>query len=336
MAKKAPKKKVAPTKKKRTVALNKKTAPARKVVKKKAAPKPAKAELDLRVFPPESILLSTIGLCLACALDVLTRHLGLSSDRAMAEIRKYSPTLEELSAASPSRPYIAWPAEECPSCGAPTKWHAPLRIVKIEGGKATDVARRALVKKLSPSANFTIIEEKSTEREALYSWLSNIGADLDLDSTGWLLEAARHWLGRKLLREDWSEVFKQIRFVRRSRRLTDEEFEVDGAGLYLAPLLFDEILLIQYLLSRSHKAGGLTFEGRVTLQDLYHRLRGGGYLRRVGITAGNAADALEKLLEMQGGDERVKFHYIIDRRALLTRLASLKGSRVPRPQFGTA
>jgi hypothetical protein len=304
-----------------------------KKVVRKAPAKAAKAELDLSAFPAESILSRTLGLCLACALDVLTRHLGLSPDRATSEIRKYSPGLDELSASSLSRPYVEWPAGTCPSCGAPAKWLAPLTIVKIEGGKATDAARRALVKKIEKSPSFSIIEEKSTERDALYSWLSNIGADLNLDSTGWLLDAARHWLGRRLPKEDWSETFKPVRFVRRSRRLEDDAFEIENAGLFLAPMLFDEILLIQYLLSRSHKAGGLTFEGRLTLQDLFNRLRRGGYLRHVGIAASNAADALEKLLEMQGGEGRVKFHYVIDRRDLLSRLATLKGARVPKPKI---
>ncbi len=298
--------------------------------KKPAAKKRAASALDVSAFPSESIASRMLGLCLACAMDVLTRHLGLSATRAMAEIRKSNPSPEDL-AAAPSRPYVEWPAAACPSCGAPAKWIAPLTIIKIEGGKASDAARRALWKKVGDSPNFAVIEEKSTEREALYSWLSKTGANLDLDSPSWLLEAAMHWLGRRLPKEDWGEIFRDIRFVRRSRQLEDG-FEVAGPRLFLAPLLFDEILLIQYLLSRSHKAGGLTFEGRLTLQDLFSRLRGGGYLRRVGISAGNATEALEQLLEMQGGEGRVKFYYLIDRRELLARLAALKDARIPKPK----
>jgi hypothetical protein len=311
-----------------------KKAATKKVVKKaaaKATKKPEPPALDLTEFPPESLVTNTRALCLACALDVLTRHMGLTAVRAQSEIRRYTPTIEELSSATLTRPYIPWPSKECPNCGAAPKWHAPLTIVRIEGGKATDAARRALLKKIGESANFTIIEEKSTERDALYSWLAKTGASLDLDSHGWLLEAARHWLGRRLPKEDWAETFKPIRYVARSRRLEDG-FEVEGFRLFLAPALFDEILLIQYLLSRSHKAGGLTFEGRFTLNDLFRRLRNGGYLRHMGIPAGNPSDVLEKLVEMQGGEARVKFHYIVDRRDFLARLADLKSARVPRPK----
>jgi len=257
--------------------------------------------------------------------------MGLSADRAQSEIRRYNPKLQELSMTAPTRPYMAWPIDKCPYCGAPSKWQASLKIVRIEGGKTTDAARRALVKKIGKSANFTIIEEKTTEREALYSWLSKIGADLDLDSPRWLFEAASHWLGRRLPKEEWNRIFHQIRFVGRSRRLEDG-FEIEGSRLFLAPELFDEILLIQYLLSRSHKAGGQTFEGRLTLADLFRRLRGGGYLRRMGVAAGNPTEALEQLVAMLGGESRVKFYYVVDRRDFLARLAVLKNVRVPRPK----
>jgi Holliday junction resolvase-like predicted endonuclease len=290
-----------------------------------------KADIDWSSFPAESLAAKTLGLCLACALDVLTRHVGLSPTRAMSEIKKYTPGLPELTAESPSRPYLAWPAATCPFCGAAAKWHSPLKVVKIEGGKATDAPRRALVQKLG--AGFVVVEEKSTERDALYSWLAKIGEALNLDSATWMMEAAKHWLGRRLPKEDWRVSFQTVRFVRRSRELTEDAFKIAGPALLLAPLLFDEILLIQYLLSRSHKAGGRTFEGRVTLKEIFQRLRGGGYLRSAGISTSNPAEALEQFLEIQGGEGRVKFHYVIDRRDLLARLAALKGVRVPRPKL---
>jgi hypothetical protein len=302
------------------------------VAKKSARKSPDNAQLDLTGFPSESLNKRTLGLCLACVLDVFTRHMRLSSERAHAEVRGYSPTLDELSAEMPVRPYVAWPSDECPYCGAKSKWLAPLNVVRIEGGKTTDAARRALLKKIGSSKQFTVIEEKSSERKALYSWLAKTGASLDMGSPSWLLDAARHWLGRRLPKVDWADVFKQIHFVRRSRRLDEENFEVDGPRLCLAPALFDEVLLIQYLLSRSHKAGGLTFEGRMTLLDLFHRLRGGGYLRQMGTTTNNPSEALEQLVEMYGGEGRVKFYYIVDRRDLLVRLANLKVARLPRPK----
>lgn len=313
-----------------------KTTTAQSVAEKPALKKAKSDLLDLDAFPRESLARHTQAICLACALDVLVRHLGLSEERAQAEIRRHIPSLEELSGAAAVRPYFAWPAEQCPYCGAPAKWLATLEIIRIEGGKTTDAARRVLLKKLEKSKEFKIIEEKATERDALYSWLAKTGEGLDLDSTAWLLVAAEHWLGRRLPKEDWPEIFKQVRVVRRSRRLEGgsegAEFEVEGPRLFLAPQLFDEILLIQYLLSRSHKAGGFTFEGRLTLNDLFHRLRGGGYLRAMGITAHNPSEALEQLVELLGGEGRVKFYYVLDRRTVFARLAAIKGSRIPKPK----
>ncbi len=298
--------------------------------KKTKAKKPGKkdAALDLSGFPAESIVQAQRGLCLACTLDLFTRHMGLSAEKAHTAVKKHELSLDELPSPVLQRPYFALTVKECPYCGAPAKWHAALTVVRIEGGKATDAARRTLLKK-STGAGFHIVQEKSTERDALYHWLAKTGAPLDLDSAGWLLEAARHWLGRILPKEDWAEVFRTVRFVRRSR-LLEEGFEVEGPRLLLRAKTYDEILLIQYLLSRSHKAGGLTFEGRMTLQDLFHRLR--GYRRELGVAAHNPADALEQIVEILGGEGKVKFHYLIDRRNVLQKLTVLKSARVPKPR----
>src|SRR5262249_58311566 len=97
--------------------------------------------------------------------------------------------------------------------------------------------------------------------------------------------------------------------------------------------LFDEILVVQYLVSRSHRAGGLTLEGRYTLPELFVRLRNSGYLKSVGVTAQNAADALEELVAYLGGGEAsVKFYYIVDRRDLLEEAERPQTLKPPRPK----
>ena len=65
---------------------------------------------------------------------------------------------------------------------------------------------------------------------------------------------------------DWNAEFQRIHTLRRSRRL-EEGWEVDSGRLFLAPVLFDELLLVQYLLSRSHRAGGMTLERRYTCRN---------------------------------------------------------------------
>ena len=60
---------------------------------------------------------------------------------------------------------------------------------------------------------------------------------------------------------------------------------------------------MQYLVSRSHKAGGLTLEGRRTLLEIFVRLRNSGYLRAVGVSATEPAEAFEQLVEHLSGGE---------------------------------
>jgi hypothetical protein len=101
--------------------------------------------------------------------------------------------------------------------------------------------------------------------------------------------------------------------------------------LFLAPLLFDELLLVQYLVSRAHRAGGLTLEGRYTLPELFARLRNSGYLRSVGVETHNPSDAFEQLVtHLGGGDTSLRFYYIVDRRDLLQQIKALEDVRVPK------
>jgi len=121
-------------------------------------------------------------------------------------------------------------------------------------------------------------------------------------------------LSRKEPKTDWKAEFEPVHSIRRSRRL-ESGWQVEGDRLFLSPNLFDELLLVQYLVSRSHKAGGLTLEGRYTLHELFSRLRRSGYLRALEIPAQNPADALEQLVQyLGGGESAIKFYHIVDRR----------------------
>ena len=132
--------------------------------------------------------------------------------------------------------------------------------------------------------------------------------------------------------------FGQIHTIRRSRRL-ENGWEIDHGRLFLAPTTFDELLLVQYLVSRSHRAGGLTLEGRYTLTELFIRLRKSGYLRASGIKAQSPAEALEQLVtHLGGGEAGLKFYHVLDRRDFLARVKNLKLVRPPKPKapFGSS
>uniref|UniRef100_Q022T1 Uncharacterized protein n=1 Tax=Solibacter usitatus (strain Ellin6076) TaxID=234267 RepID=Q022T1_SOLUE len=305
----------------------------------KPAPKPKAARkappLDLSVFPPESVAALERRLCLACVLDVFTRHLHLAARTAHLEIKRFTPSIAELYAPGAARPWFEDqpPQDFCPYCGSASKWHTRLLVYRIESGKATDALRRELVKSLPQSENqFLILEEKATQQHAFFEWLDKIGKGLDLEDPAWLREISRHYLGRKEPKTDWTAHFGQIHSIRRSRHLVTG-WEIDNDRLFLAPHLFDELLLVQYLVSRSYKAGGLTFEGRYTLQELFARLRRSGYLRALDINTRNPADALEQLVAyLSGGESAIRFYHIVDRRDFLEKVKSLRLVKPPKPK----
>jgi len=308
--------------------------------KKYLAAKPAAAKrdreippLDVSTFPPESIIVFDKWICLACVSDVFTRHLDLAPRTAHLEIKRYTPTISELCAPTTVRPwFVNQPSQKyCPYCGAPSKWHTRLRVYRFEGGKVTDALRRKLLKSLPQAENqFAILEERSTQQHAFFEWLDKISAGIDLEDPIWLREVSRHYLSRKEPKTDWQAQFGQIHSIRRSRRL-DSGWEVDGGRLFLEPALFDELLLVQYLISRSHKAGGLTLEGRYTLPELFARLRNAGYLRAVGVHANNPSDALEQLvIYLGGGESAVKFYHIVDRRNFLETVKNIRLLKPPK------
>ncbi|MCA1594576.1 MAG: hypothetical protein LC754_18505 [Acidobacteria bacterium] len=284
-------------------------------------------ELDLSVFPPGTVVKYSTLLCLACIFDLFTKQLGLSSRTASNEIKRYAPTLEELTARESARPFFksAEKHPRCPYCDSAKLRHARLDTYRIEGGKATDATRRALVKSLPKTGEqFHIVEEKSSARAVFFGWLDALGRELDLeDDRAWMMAATRLYLERRDPKTDWAASFDGARQVRRSQRL-EEGFEREGTRLFLAPALYNDVLLVQYLVSRSHRHGGRTFEGRLTLPELVRRMRYSGHLDAQGITERDQFDVLEKLVEhLAGGDSTLKLHYIVDRRDLLDKVKTV-------------
>jgi len=284
-----------------------------------------KRELDLSAFPPGSVTEYSTLVCLACTFDIFTGQLGLAPRTAYSEIKKYSPTIGELTAPKATPPFFD--SEEknphCPYCNAAKRWHARLDTIRIEGGKATDAARRKLIKTLPQKDNqFQLIEAKTDKRAIFFNWLDTLGHNLDLEEA-WLIETTRAYLGRLEPKTDWGEVFKDVRRVRRSQRL-EQGWEKDGARLFLSPVVYSEVVIVQYLVSRSHVHGGRTLEGRLTLTDLVRGLRYGGYLDSKGISPGDQFEVLDQLIEtVAGGSGNIKVYYIVDRRDFLEKVKSV-------------
>ncbi|HEY0545644.1 MAG TPA: hypothetical protein VGC91_09730 [Pyrinomonadaceae bacterium] len=283
-------------------------------------------ELDWSAFPPGVVNEYSTRLCLACIFEIFTAQLGLAPRTAYTEIKRHAPAIAELTAPVAARPYFDSDQKNphCPYCDAVGRWHARLDTYRIEGSKATDAPRRALLKSLPKSEEqFQIVEAKSDRRTLFFEWLEMLRRTLDLDSEGWLIEATRAFLQRREPKTNWAEVFEDVRAVRRSHRV-EEGFERDGARLFLAPALYNDALMVQYLLSRSDKHGGRTLEGRLTLMELVRRLRYSGHLDAQGITERDQFDVLEKMVEhLTDGEGAVKLYYIIDRRDFLEKVKTV-------------
>jgi hypothetical protein len=285
-------------------------------------------ELDLTDFPPGTVTEYTTLVCLACIFDIFTKQIGLAPRSAYSEIKRYSPTVAELTSRKAVRPFFD--SEEkhprCPYCNAAKRWHARLDTHCIEGGKTTDAPRRKLVKTLEKKKDqFAVLELKSDRRKAFFDWLDTLRITLDLDDPAWLLEATKAYLERKAPKEKWTETFAGLRAVRPSSRLEDG-WERDGSRLFLAPPLYNESLLVQYLVSRSHEHGGRTLEGRLTLMELIRRMRRGGYLTTHNIEATDQFEIFEKLLDEVAGSGQLKLYYIVDRREFLDKIKSVYAS----------
>ena len=282
-------------------------------------------ELDFSGFPPGTVTDYTTLVCLACIFDIFTKQIGLAPRSAYSEIKRYSPTVAELTSRKAVRPFFDSDEKHprCPYCDAAKRWHARLDTHCIEGGKTTDIPRRKLFKTVEKKKDqFATIEFKSDRRSAFFDWLDTLRIQLDLDDESWLLEATKSYLERKEPKQNWTEVFEGLRAVRPSSRLQDG-WERDGSRLFLAPALYNECLLVQYLVSRSHEHGGRTLAGRLTLADLIRRLRKGGYLAEHNISATDQFEILENLLDEIAGSGALKLYYIVDRREFLDKIKSV-------------
>ena len=285
-------------------------------------------EIEFSDFPPGTVTDYTTLVCLACIFDIFTQQIGLAPRSAYSEIKRYSPTVEELTSRKAVRPFFD--SEEkhprCPYCDAAKRWHARLDTHCIEGGKTTDAPRRKLLKTLEKKKDqFAVLEMKSDRRLAFFDWLDTLRISLDLSDESWLLEATKAYLERKAPKENWTEIFEGLRAVRPSSRLEDG-WERDGPRLFLAPPLYNEVLLVQYLVSRSHEHGGRTWEGRLTLMELIRRLRRGGYLASHNIESTDQFEIFERLLDEVAGSGNLKLYYVVDRREFLDKVKSVYAS----------
>src|SRR5260370_26689270 len=128
-------------------------------------PKAKQRELDLTEFPPGTVTEYTTLVCLACIFDVFTKQLKLAPRTAFSEVKRHTPTIEELTSRGAMRPYFD--SEEknphCPHCASAKRWQARFDTYCIEGAKTTDAPRRALLSKLPHAEGQVLVIEKESD-----------------------------------------------------------------------------------------------------------------------------------------------------------------------------
>src|SRR5687768_18098797 len=61
---------------------------------------------DFSEFPPGTVTEYTTLVCLACIFDIFTKQIGLAPRSAYSEIKRYMPTVEELTSRKAVRPFF--------------------------------------------------------------------------------------------------------------------------------------------------------------------------------------------------------------------------------------
>lgn len=251
-----------------------------------------------------------------CTLELLTKRLGLAARTAYTQMKQFVPAAADLARQQINPPHFFSMEDNprCPHCKATLRLLARLRIVRLETTPERERARKALLKKLSLHPEpFAVVEHKATTHDLFFERLGLWRQRLNFDNEAWLHEAGLLYLRRTEPGLD-SEALRETTPLKLALfQQMAEPWKLVGRTLGLSTLLYGDILLVQYLLSRSHHSGGMTLAGRLTLFDLFHTLRRIGYVRARQIEEPDPSVLLEKLVDAIANARAVKVTYIIDR-----------------------
>ena len=264
-----------------------------------------------------------IRICLKCGFDLMTKQMGLASRTAYSEMKKFIPEAVSFRAEA-QRPLFRGPeaAMPCPYCNAAKRWVATLRAIEIDRHRdlAKPVKQLLAAIKRKPD-EYTIVKDTRTPVQVFSDWLERTSLGLNFEGEMWLRDAAIAYLQRCEPLSDWSGV-ENVRRILLSRRL-EKGSERDGNRLYVALVPYGDVLVVQYLLGRTHLHGALTFEGRLTAFEFFHRLRRLGYLERRSLEADDPSSLLESAVAGLSEEGEIKPYMIIDRSSYLKQLKTV-------------
>jgi hypothetical protein len=285
-----------------------------------------KAEVSFDLIPRSLVFEVTLTLCLKCAFDFFTRQLKLSPRTAFSELKKHVPEESDFTGASTSRPhFFEGPGvDHCPYCNAAKRWFARFKATRIDQHPSIEKDRKKLWTALRKEPErFAVWTHPKTPSEIFSEWLDRLKRRSSLEDDEWLIPVAIEAVQRNHPSASLDSAIQAgVKRVQISRQLDDDWSFADG-WLYVAPAAYGDILLTQYLISRSHLHGGRTFEGRLTLQELMSRLRRIGYFEARGIKFSDLYQTLEQSVDNLIASGPTAVYYAVDRGDYLRQLKTV-------------
>jgi hypothetical protein len=285
-----------------------------------------KSEISFDPIPSSAVSETVLKICLKCAFDFFTKQLKASPRTAYTELRKHVPEEADFTGSATARPHFFDDKElsHCPYCNASKRWFAEFRARRIDAHPSFEKERKKLWSALKKEPErFTIWNPDRTQMQIFSEWLERVKKNIDFANDRWLLEVAVSLIKRHAPSNNWDEILRGgVRRVQLSRQI-EESWRYENGWIYITPSLYGDILMVQHLLSRSHMHGGLTFEGRLTLQELMKRLRRIGYFEAKGINASDPFEAFEQAIAGIVDSGPAAVYYAVDRSDYLEKLKSV-------------
>lgn len=285
-----------------------------------------KSEVSFNSIPGSAVSETTLKICLKCAFDFFTKQLKASPRTAYTELRKHVPEEVDFTGAATARPHFFDEdgVSHCPYCNASKRWFAEFHARRIDAHPSFEKERKKLWAALKKEPDrFTIWNPERAQMQIFSEWLERVKKNIDFANDRWLLEVAVSLVKRHAPSNDWDEILRSgVRRVQLSRQVEDS-WRFENGWIYVSPSLYGDILIVQHLLSRSHLHGGLSFEGRLTLQELMKRLRRIGYFEAKGIEAGEPFEAFEQAIAAIVDSGPSAVYYAVDRSDYLEKLKSV-------------
>jgi len=283
-------------------------------------------EISFETMPQSLVVHQTLTLCLKCAFDFFGKQLKLAPRTAYSELKKHVPEETDFTGASTSRPHFfeGSGVERCPYCNASKRWFARFKASRIEQHSSTERARKSLWSTLKTDPDrFALWTHRMKPADIFSEWLERLKRGSNLEAEDWLIWVAVKAVQRNHPSTELDQATRPgVQRVQLSRELESDWKYADG-WLYVGPETYGDILLIQYLISRSQLHGGRTLEGRLTLQELMIRLKRLGYFQAKGIEFTDQYQMLEQSVDKLVASGPTAVYYAVDRGDYLKQLKTV-------------